>query len=140
MSQLGTRDRIIQAVVRILGTDGAAAVTNRRIAAEAGVSLGSITYHFETQRDIVRAGIAAFVADEVEKFTDLADRAADGTTDLTEAGKIVGGLVAESGFGGDHIAWFELFVQAARHPELHAATSEFFDTYDRLAASVLQAF
>ncbi|MFE1595808.1 TetR/AcrR family transcriptional regulator [Nocardia sp. NPDC058705] len=134
-----TRDRIIRAVVRIMGTNGAAAVTNRRIATEAGISLGTLTYHFATQRDLVEAGMAAFVADETVKFTQLADRAAAGELDLAQAGEILGGIVTDTGFGGDHIAWFELFVQAARHPALHSATAEFFDTYDRLAVSILRA-
>lgn len=134
-----TRDRIIKAVVRIMGADGAAAVTNRRIATEAGISLGTLTYHFATQRDLVEAGMAAFVAEETVKFTQLADRAAAGEIDLAQAGEILGGIVADTGFDGDHIAWFELFVQAARCPALHAATVEFFDTYDRLAVSILRA-
>ncbi|MFD3510577.1 TetR/AcrR family transcriptional regulator [Nocardia sp. NPDC058666] len=134
-----TRDRIIGAVVRIMGADGAAAVTNRRIATEAGISLGTLTYHFANQRDLVEAGMAAFVAEETVKFTQLADRAAAGELDLAQAGEILGGIVTDTGFGGDHIAWFELFVQAARYPALHAATTEFFDTYDRLAVSILRA-
>ncbi|MGC4992786.1 TetR/AcrR family transcriptional regulator [Nocardia salmonicida] len=134
-----TRERIIRAVVRIMGADGAAAVTNRRIAAEAGISLGTLTYHFSTQRDLVEAGMAAFVAAETVKFTQLADRAATGEIDLAQAGEILGGIVTDTDFGGDHLAWFELFVQAARYPALHAATAEFFDTYDRLAVSILRA-
>lgn len=140
MSQVvPARERIIGAVVRIMGADGAAAVTNRRIAAEAGISLGTLTYHFATQSDLVEAGMAAFVAAETVKFTQLADRAANGEIDLAQAGEMLGAIVTDTGFGGDHVAWFELFVQAARHPALHAATTEFFDTYDRLAVSILRA-
>ncbi|MGN2638885.1 TetR/AcrR family transcriptional regulator [Nocardia takedensis] len=140
MSQpLGTRGRIIQAAVRIMGAGGAAAVTNRRIAAEAGVSLGTLTYHFATQRDLVLSAMAAFVADESVKFREMADRLAAADPDLTAAGTLLDGIVSGTGFGGDHTAWFELFVQAARHPELHEATAEFFDTYDQLAQQVLRA-
>ena len=134
-----TRERIIGAVVQIMGSDGAAAVTNRRIAAEAGISLGTLTYHFSTQVDLVEAGMAAFVAAETTKFTRMADRVAAGEVDLAQAGEILGAIVTDTGFGGDHIAWFELFVQAARNPSLHAATTEFFDTYDRLAVLILRA-
>ncbi|MFD6400594.1 TetR/AcrR family transcriptional regulator [Nocardia sp. NPDC060249] len=134
-----TRERIIRAVVRIMGADGAAAVTNRRIATEAGISLGTLTYHFATQRDLVEAGMAAFVAAETVKFTQLADHVAEGAVDLAEAGEILGAIVTDTGFGGDHIAWFELFVQAARNPSLHVATTDFFETYDRLAVSILRA-
>ncbi|KAF0848492.1 TetR/AcrR family transcriptional regulator [Nocardia caishijiensis] len=134
-----TREQIIAAVVRIMGADGAAAVTNRRIAAEAGVSLGTLTYHFATQRDLVQAGMAAFVADETVKFTQLADHAAASTSDLGQVAELLGDVVSGTGFGGDHLAWFELFVQAARYTEQHEATAEFFATYDRLATTVLHA-
>src|SRR3954469_19293003 len=59
-----TRQRIITAVLRIIGEGGVAAVTNRRIAREAGVSLGSVTYHFETQHDLLRESLLHFVREE----------------------------------------------------------------------------
>src|SRR5688572_22944067 len=103
MSQAeSTRERIIRAVVQIMGADGAAAVTNRRIAAEAGISLGTLTYHFSTQSGLVEAGMAAFVAAETVKFTQMADRVAAGEVDLAQAGEILGAIVTDTGFGGDH--------------------------------------
>jgi len=45
-----------------IGQDGVAAVTNRRIAKEAGVSLGSVTYHFETQHELLRESLLHFTS------------------------------------------------------------------------------
>lgn len=44
------------------------------------------------------------------------------------------------GFSGGRIAWFELFVQTARDTQLPSAATDFFDTFDRLAISILRAF
>ena len=58
-----TRSRIVHATLYLVGTDGVAGVTNRRIAARAEVSLGSITYHFPTV-----AHDLAFTAERIAPF------------------------------------------------------------------------
>ncbi len=58
------RDRIIASTLHLIGTDGIAGITNRRIAAHANVSLGSITYHFPSQPDLLRSALTTFVAEE----------------------------------------------------------------------------
>ncbi|MEU1278631.1 TetR family transcriptional regulator [Streptomyces sp. NPDC005805] len=133
-----TRQRIIGAVLRIIGSDGVAAVTNRRIAAEAGVSLGSVTYHFATQHELLREALLHFVRDETRRFTELADahrRAGD--VDLAGAAALAGEVAGGIGFDSEHIAPFELYVQAGRDERLREAASEAFAAYDRLAAQIL---
>ena len=51
------RDAIVAATVRIVAREGVAAVTHRRVAAEAGVSLSSTTWHFATKGDILEAAL-----------------------------------------------------------------------------------
>ncbi len=41
-----TRERILHATLRTIAEQGVGAVSNRRVAAAAGVALGSLTYHF----------------------------------------------------------------------------------------------
>ncbi|MFD6155412.1 TetR/AcrR family transcriptional regulator [Nocardia sp. NPDC060256] len=134
-----TRERIVMAALRIIGTVGVAGLTNRRIAAEAGLSLGSITYHFDTQDDLLRAGLLTFIAEESRRFTELADRFQAGEIGLEQAGALLGSIATDTSFGVDHTAWFELYLQAGREPELHEAANACFAAYDRLATSVLQA-
>jgi DNA-binding transcriptional regulator YbjK len=50
----GRRREILAAAVRIIGDGGPDAITHRRVAAEAGVGLGSLTYYFESRDDLVR--------------------------------------------------------------------------------------
>src|SRR3954451_24845861 len=84
------RQRIILAVLRIIGADGVAAVTNRRIAREAGVSLGSVTYHFATQHDLLRESLRYFVCEETRRFTELAEAYPSDTVSLEQASDLVG--------------------------------------------------
>jgi AcrR family transcriptional regulator len=129
------RQRIILAVLKIIGDDGVAAVTNRRIAQEAGVSLGSVTYHFATQHELLRESLRYFVAEETRRFTELAERHCGEIVDLEQASRMVGQVAGT--FDNEHIAPFELYIQAGRDPRLREAAAECFAAYDRLAAKIL---
>ncbi|MCB5167532.1 TetR family transcriptional regulator [Streptomyces bambusae] len=131
-----TRQSIVDAVLRIIGQDGVAAVTNRRIAKEAAVSLGSVTYHFATQHDLLRESLLHFVTEETRTFTALADDCSDGL-DLGQAVEVVARVAGGTAFDDRHIAPFELYVQAGRDERLRAAAAECFAAYDRLAARIL---
>ncbi|MEU7060672.1 TetR family transcriptional regulator [Streptomyces sp. NPDC046197] len=132
-----TRQRIIDAVLRIIGEDGVAAVTNRRIAKEAGLSLGSVTYHFATQHELLRESLLHFVREETRHFTRLADQCTNDGMDIQAAASLAGQVACGAAYDSAHIAPFELYVQAGRDDRLRNAASEAFDAYDRLAAQIL---
>ena len=138
------RDRILDAVMSIVGTAGIPAVTNRRIAAEAGVSLGSVTYHFATQTDLLRAALTRFVDAESGRLTDLADPyrrrfPGDGAPELDDAAALVSEVAEGVAFTAEQLASFELYVHAGRDPSLRGAAADCFAAYDRLAVTVLTA-
>lgn len=133
----GTRQRIIAAVLRIIGDDGVAGVTNRRIAHEAGVSLGSVTYHFATQQDLLRESLRHFVTEETRRFGELATRNDAKCADLDQVVEIVGQVAEATGTDSERIAPYELYLHAGRDPELRAAAAECFAAYDKLAETVL---
>lgn len=132
-----TRQRIIAAVLHIIGSDGVAAVTNRRIAKEAGVSLGSVTYHFETQHELLRESLLHFVREETRRFTALADRCQSDGVDIEGAAALAGQVAGGTAFDSEHIAPFELYAEAGRDERLREAAAEAFAAYDRLAAQIL---
>lgn len=132
-----TRQNIIDAVLRIIGQDGIAALTNRRIAKEAGVSLGSVTYHFATQHELLRESLLHFVAEETRHFTALADACSDERFDIGQAAEVVAQVAGGNAFDSRHIAPFELYVQAGRDERLRAAAAECFAAYDLLATRIL---
>jgi TetR/AcrR family transcriptional regulator, regulator of biofilm formation and stress response len=68
------RDAIVAATVRIVAREGVAAVTHRRLAAEAGVALSSTTWHFAAKADILEAALHWTAEHEVARIAAIADR------------------------------------------------------------------
>jgi TetR/AcrR family transcriptional regulator, regulator of biofilm formation and stress response len=68
------REAIVAATVRVVAREGVAAVTHRRVAAEARVSLSSTTWHFATKADILEAALRWTARREVARISDIADR------------------------------------------------------------------
>ena len=73
-----TREAIVAATVRIVAREGVAAVSHRRVAAEAGVALSSTTWHFAAKADILEAALQWTAGQEIEGIRAIADRL-DGT-------------------------------------------------------------
>jgi DNA-binding transcriptional regulator YbjK len=57
------RRRIVEAAVEVIAEVGVGDATHRRIAAAAGVPLGSTTYYFPTLDDLVREALGLVAAD-----------------------------------------------------------------------------
>jgi DNA-binding transcriptional regulator YbjK len=70
------REAIVAATVRIVAREGVAAVSHRRLAAEADVALSSTTWHFATKADILEAALRWTADREVERIGAIADRLA----------------------------------------------------------------
>ena len=71
------REAIVAATVRIVAREGVAAVTHRRVAAEAGVALSSTTWHFATKAAILEAALHWCARREVGRITAIAERLDD---------------------------------------------------------------
>ncbi|WP_295477945.1 TetR/AcrR family transcriptional regulator [Sutterella sp.] len=56
------RSRIIDATIEVIEEVGVAGTTMRRVAKQAGVPLGSMTYHFTDREELLRAAFARFDA------------------------------------------------------------------------------
>jgi AcrR family transcriptional regulator len=69
------RRQLVEAGLKIAELDGVAAVTVRRIAAEAGVSLGLVSYCFGSKADLTLA-MAAQIAKELAEHSDPRPRSA----------------------------------------------------------------
>ena len=58
-----TRVEILRAAKQVLATDGYARFTLRRVASEAGLTVGNLAYHYPSKRDLVRALIMLLIAE-----------------------------------------------------------------------------
>jgi DNA-binding transcriptional regulator YbjK len=110
-------------VLRIVATEGVAAVTHRAVAREAGVTHRLTTYYFETKEQMLLEAFRHLAARSLERTERAArsiaaapDRAAameaaiDAVTDA-----VLGGLRAETGGAA---AEFSLVLEIPRHPPL----------------------
>ena len=133
-----TRERILRTTVDLIGREGVAAVTNRRVAGAAGVSLGSLTYHFSSQVDLLRESLLLFVGEEVERQEEIAAELRARRPSLEQVAVEVERVVQESGNRLQQLAEIELHLQAARDPALQRASHRCFEAYEGVAAAALE--
>ncbi len=57
------RREILEAVLCVIAAGGADAVTHRRVAEDAQVPLGSLTYYFESREDLIREAFRLYIAE-----------------------------------------------------------------------------
>lgn len=114
------RARISDAALDVIAEHGVAGTTHRKIAAAAGVPLGSLTYHYATLDELLG-----------EAFTKLADRTADGfeatmaqVQTEAEARDAVVSLITGELLNDPRtmVLSYELYALAVRRPELRRVT------------------
>ncbi|HTO56220.1 MAG TPA: TetR family transcriptional regulator [Pseudomonadales bacterium] len=114
------RATILDATLRLIATDGVDAVTHRRVAAAAGVPLGSTTYYFESREQLLRESFRRYL----EQIRALQNRVARTIPKTTVAG-LVDYLVemTQREFEDEQmvLAEYELTLFAARDPEIAEA-------------------
>ncbi|MCV2396389.1 TetR/AcrR family transcriptional regulator [Actinotalea sp. M2MS4P-6] len=104
---------MVDAATRLLLEEGVAAVTVRRVAAEAGYSVASLYNHVDGIEDLLAAVRDRLEADLVADLGRLVDPAPSTIDELAEV------FVGLARFHLDHPAAFELFF--SRAPETRAA-------------------
>lgn len=133
-----TRERILRATVELIGREGIPAVTNRRVAKAAGVALGSLTYHFPSQVDLLRESLLLFVGEEVVRHEEIAADLRRRRPSIELVAAEVERLVVETGNRVQQLAEIELHLQAARDPALRDASLRCFEAYEGVAAAALE--
>ncbi|HEX4804477.1 MAG TPA: TetR family transcriptional regulator [Conexibacter sp.] len=138
-----TRARILHATLRVIAAGGIAAVSNRRVATEAGVALGSLTYHFPNQTDLLHDTLLLYADEEVARMEGLATAmraSARGGVKLTDeqVAAFVEHMAAQDSGRPEEIAELELHLHASRDPRMQEASRRCFDAFERFAAVILQ--
>jgi TetR/AcrR family transcriptional regulator, regulator of biofilm formation and stress response len=136
-----TRERILRLALELIGREGIAAVTNRRLATAAGVSLGSLTYHFPSQASLLRESLLLYVGEEVARLEAIAAdlRARRPQPDAGQVAAEVQRIVAEGADRPEQVAELELHLRASREPALQEASRRCFAAYEGVAAAALEA-
>lgn len=135
---VGSRERILRGTFALIGREGIGALSNRRIAAEAGVSLGTLTYHFPSQEDLLRECLERFAAEEVARMESIAADIRARCPTPEQIAIEVQRLAAESIADPERIAELELHMHAARDPALQEASRRCFVAYEGVAVAALE--
>ena len=125
---------IVEAAADIIGQSGAANLTHRAVAAQAGLTLGVVSHKFRTSADLLRAAfetiyarsVAPLSSGEVSIPGDDRDKAFDGIAAIVRRNA--------SGRGGD-----ELFIATARDPSLKQFAAQLRYLRGRTSKGFLQA-
>lgn len=116
------RERIIDATLDLIAEDGLAGVSHRKVAARAGVPLGSMTYHFSGMEELLRDAFSRFTDHIVAVF----DAHLAAPVDRDQAVQAVTNLVhaLSDGSTRDLVLTQELYTLAARRPVYRELTHE----------------
>ncbi|POX46468.1 TetR family transcriptional regulator [Streptomyces sp. Ru71] len=114
------RARILDATLDVIADEGIAQVSHRRIAARAGVPLGSTTYHFQGIDQLLREAFGRFT----DRMAELFDAHLGAAADRDQALEAVADLVHALSEGGrrDLVLAQELYTLAARDPAYRTLT------------------
>lgn len=127
------RERIARAAIEVVAVHGVEGLTHRRVAAAAGVPLGSTTYHYATLDDLLAAGLEAAAAESAAELRIWGESLAE--CDLVEATTelIVGGMRSRR----ERIAVrYELYVAALRRRRLRPISTQ----WSRLLAGIYRQY
>lgn len=113
----GRRSVILHAALRVVAAGGIDAVTHRRVAAEAGVALGSTTYYFGSRDEILLEAFRHYIAVHNAKTALLAEQ-----FPKRNVAAFIDLLVASTRRQFEDsamlLAEYELILFAARNPQL----------------------
>ena len=137
------RDAIVAATVQIVARQGVGAVTHRRVAGLAGVSLSSTTWHFASKEDILEAALRWTAQREIERVGEMAERIAAGSPSGFDPDAWAGALagwVAEQATGAERettVALYRLQLETLGRPGAVAVHREWGAGLEAIGARVL---
>ena len=116
----GRRDRIIDAALDCIAQEGVAGTSHRKVAALAGVPLGSMTYHFAGMDELLIEAFTRFATTISEAF----ELRMQSSTDTQAAIDAVVDLIHDDlqRSNHEHVITYELYTLAARRPEFRTIT------------------
>ena len=135
----GVRERILRATLELIATGGVGAVTNRRVASAAGVSLGTLTYHFNSQTQLLRESLMLYVQEETARREGIAQELSARAASVEEVALEIEQIAAVATDIPNQIAELELHLHAARDPELREASLRCFQAHEQIASAALAA-
>ena len=136
-SGLARRDALLRAAVEVAAERGTAAVTHRAVTEKAGVPLPSVSYFFSSIDELAAEALAVFAEARTAELETLAEQLAASRVDPDEvAARFAEATVPQPPWP---VAQFEVYLHAARSPELRNAVASALGAFERVAEAGLRA-
>ncbi|MFI5299634.1 MAG: TetR/AcrR family transcriptional regulator [Polyangiales bacterium] len=133
------RKQVIEATLRLLAREGPRSVTHRAVAAEAGTSLRSTTYYFESRQALLREALLHYQSTAMDRFAKIASRGLTERGDAIDSAADLLALTVLSDLEEDRaglVAELELALEVGRDPTLEAT----YAAWERGLLDLLEAF
>lgn len=130
--------QILDAVIRLIGTEGPSAVTHRAVAELASVPLGSMTYYFTDLDDLLLQAMLHAMEVEGNRLTAIVD-AHEGEANLDSAVDLLTQMFFDKTVADPlyDLALFEMFMDATRRPQVRSLTRQWTAMIGQLVDRVL---
>jgi AcrR family transcriptional regulator len=131
----GRSEQILEAAARAIARLGFDSTRIADVAREAGVSTGTVHYHFDTRDDVLLAALTW----ANERAYETLDDALDGDDSATaELGRLVKLAVPWPGVARDWwLLWFELWRRLPHHPHLREGAEQLAERWRRYYLDVV---
>ncbi|MDR6637037.1 TetR family transcriptional regulator [Paenarthrobacter nitroguajacolicus] len=128
------RQALLASAIQIVADQGLRGLTYRSVAAAAGVTHGSVRYHFGDWANLVEAALEYSARQSISETLSQADDARD----ISEFAAALGAAVAEN--PAQQLFQYELALESRRRPELLSVIERVYATYRAAVASSLEKF
>ncbi|MBE7195825.1 MAG: TetR family transcriptional regulator [Gordonia polyisoprenivorans] len=125
------RQALLEAAIRVVANEGLRGLTYRSVAAEAGVSHGSVRYHFGDWDNLVEAAVTYSVERSI-----AGSELAVATDDFAEFAGLLAPFVETD--PDTQTFQYELALESRRRPELLPIIERVYDTYRSAVRKTLQ--
>jgi AcrR family transcriptional regulator len=119
MTQMATREKLLEGTLNCVRERGVAGTTSRDIAAAAGTNLQAITYHFGSKDDLVAAALLRAITDRLEPALEILRRDMEPGERMAAAVQAL--QVAFEATRPDLAVYLEALLHAGRSATLQAA-------------------
>lgn len=118
----GRRDHIVEACLAVIARDGVDGTSARKVAAQAQVPLGSITYYFAGRTELLHEAFTRYADAVAGRFETRMGRVAEADLDGAITAVVDLALDAQVHRDEDLVLSLELYTLAAREPEFRSIT------------------
>ncbi|MEH0421437.1 TetR/AcrR family transcriptional regulator [Streptomyces sp. B21-083] len=139
-AQRATSEELVEAAIRVIGREGVAAATTRKIAEEAGVPQGTVHYWFADKNELLQDVVRSIV-DRIEQTVSMSNLPdGDATAEDLRVALRAAWAEVTGNDPGAQLGYYELTALALRNPSMRELARNQYRSYRDLAAHALAPF